>query len=156
MPKPLFKKNDLINIINNNINLTKKMDSNTKIIFNKNSYLDLFLNCDLEQISRVILNLIKNSLESIHEKRLKKPNYEGIISIEIIKIKDYIDILIVDNGLGFKDINLQNLIKPYFTTKKNGSGLGLSIVNKIIADHNGTFKILDHKNGAKLKISFPN
>ncbi len=156
MPKPLFKKNDLINIINNNINLTKKMDSNTKIIFNKNSYLDLFLNCDLEQISRVILNLIKNSLESIHEKRLKKPNYEGIISIEIIKIKDYIDILVVDNGLGFKDINLQNLIKPYFTTKKNGSGLGLSIVNKIIADHNGTFKILDHKNGAKLKISFPN
>ena len=156
MPKPLFKKNDLINIINNNIHLTKKMDSNTKIIFNKNSYLDLFLNCDLEQISRVILNLIKNSLESIHEKRLKKPNYEGIISIEIIKIKDYIDILVVDNGLGFKDINLQNLIKPYFTTKKNGSGLGLSIVNKIIADHNGTFKILDHKNGAKLKISFPN
>ncbi len=156
MPKPLFKKNDLINIINNNIHLTKKIDSNTKIIFNKNSYLDLFLNCDLEQISRVILNLIKNSLESIHEKRLKKPNYEGIISIEIIKIKDYIDILVVDNGLGFKDINLQNLIKPYFTTKKNGSGLGLSIVNKIIADHNGTFKILDHKNGAKLKISFPN
>ena len=104
----------------------------------------------------MILNLIKNSLESIHEKRLKKPNYEGIISIEIIKIKDYIDILVVDNGLGFKDINLQNLIKPYFTTKKNGSGLGLSIVNKIIADHNGTFKILDHKNGAKLKISFPN
>ena len=72
-----------------------------------------------------------------------------------MKIRDYIDINLIDNGIGFADKNLNNLIKPYYTTKKNGSGLGLSIVNKIIIDHNGFFKILEHKNGAKIKLSFP-
>ena len=44
---------------------------------------------------------------------------------------------------------------PYFTTKKNGSGLGLSIVVKIINDHNGTIDFLDYDKGAKIKLTFP-
>ena len=50
----------------------------------------------------------------------------------------------------------KNLIKPYYTTKQKGSGLGLSIVNKIINDHNGTIKLSNHKNGAMVEIKLPN
>ena len=155
MPKPLFKNNNIIEIIENNIKLISKLDENTSIIFRKNNLNNLVFSCDYEQINRVIFNLIKNSIESIKEKSEKNPNFKGIINIEIIKISDYIDINLIDNGVGFADKNFNNLIKPYYTTKKNGSGLGLSIVNKIIIDHNGFFKILEYKNGAKIKLSFP-
>ena len=155
MPKPLFKNNNIIEIIENNIKLISKLDENTSIIFRKNNLNNLVLSCDYEQINRVIFNLIKNSIESIKEKSEKNPNFKGIINIEIMKISDYIDIKLIDNGVGFADKNFNNLIKPYYTTKKNGSGLGLSIVNKIIIDHNGFFKIHEYKNGAKIKLSFP-
>ena len=155
MPKPLFKNNNIIEIIENNIKLISKLDENTSIIFRKNNLNNLVLSCDYEQINRVIFNLIKNSIESIKEKSEKNPNFKGIINIEIIKISDYIDINLIDNGVGFADKNFNNLIKPYYTTKKNGSGLGLSIVNKIIIDHNGIFKIHEYENGAKIKLSFP-
>ena len=155
MPKPLFKNNNIIEIIENNIKLISKLDENTSIIFRKNNLNNLVLSCDYEQINRVIFNLIKNSIESIKEKSEKNPNFKGIINIEIMKISDYIDINLIDNGVGFADKNFNNLIKPYYTTKKNGSGLGLSIVNKIIIDHNGFFKIHEYENGAKIKLSFP-
>ena len=49
----------------------------------------------------------------------------------------------------------KDLIKPYFTTKQKGSGLGLSIVSKIINDHNGSLKFFDKKNGATIQIILP-
>ena len=154
MPKPLFKINNLTSIIKNNINLINKVDSKIKINFVNSGKIEDNLSCDLEQINRVIFNLIKNSIESIHEKQLKTVNFEGLINIEISKGRDYIMIVITDNGTGFENKTTKDLIKPYYTTKKNGSGLGLAIVNKIIADHNGSIYLSNIKDGAKIKIIF--
>ena len=63
--------------------------------------------------------------------------------------------MIDDNGIGFDNQNFNNLSKPYFTTKKKGSGLGLSIVEKILSDHNGSIEFLKKKEGAKIKIMLP-
>ena len=62
--------NDLINITKDNINLLREIDLNVNIDFNHKQNKILF-NCDSEQISRVIFNLIKNSIESIHERQAK-------------------------------------------------------------------------------------
>ena len=62
---------------------------------------------------------------------------------------------ITDNGTGFSTDIIKNITKPYFTTKTQGSGLGLSIVNKIINDHNGSIKFLNTSNGAKVQIILP-
>ncbi len=151
MPKPLFKKNDLIEIIKSNIDLLKKIDISIKINF-KNSNEKIFFLSDYEQLSRVFLNLIKNSIESIQEKVKKTSNISKIIDIEITEIRDYITINIIDDGIGFSNIDAKELIKPYFTTKEKGTGLGLSIVNKIINDHNGSIEFKNFHNGAKVKI----
>ena len=154
MPKPLMKENNLNNIINNNIKLLNKLNNKIQIKFTTNKNKDIFFLCDLEQMNRVIFNLIKNSIDSISEKYLKNTDFKGLINIEIFKRNEYIDIIIIDNETGFKNKKKEELIKPYFTTKNNGSGLGLSIVNKIITDHNGVIKFSNYNDGAKIQINF--
>ena len=60
-----------------------------------------------------------------------------------------------DNGTGFTNSDLRIFSKPYFTTKKEGSGLGLSIVEKILNDHNGFIEFFSLEEGAKIKILLP-
>ena len=154
MPKPIFQNNDIIEIINNNVSLLEELDKDIVFKFNlkKNKIL---LKFDSEQIGRVIFNLVKNSIESIQEKSLKNTEFTKIIDIEIINKSDYITVNITDNGTGFSIKNIKNIIKPYFTTKPKGSGLGLSIVNKIINDHNGSIKFNSNIDGAKVVLTLP-
>ena len=154
MPKPVFKRINLLNIIKDNVFLLKEIDSSIKIelTHTENEYL---FTCDSEQISRVFFNLIKNSIESIQEKSSKSTDFDKIIDIEIIERKDYISINLSDAGIGFLKNNAKQLIKPYFTTKEKGSGLGLSIVNKIINDHDGNIQFMNSKIGAKIEIQLP-
>ena len=154
MPKPIFKINDLINIIKDNINLLKEVDLNINIEFNYKKSKILF-NCDSEQISRVFFNLIKNSIESIHERQAKIADFAKKISIVIVSKSDYIEFILTDNGTGFSESNLKNILKPYYTTKSKGSGLGLSIVNKIINDHEGTIQFKKQNVGAKIIVKLP-
>ena len=155
MPKPSKKKNDLVEIIETNISLLKELNKDININL-KYKKTNLFLDIDNEQISRVFFNLIKNSIDSINEKLEKTTNFNPKINIEITLNNDYIKVIIEDNGIGFLQNNLENIIKPYFTTKKKGTGLGLSIVTKIIYDHNGTIKFLSIYNGARVEIILPN
>ena len=152
MPKPVYKANDLRDIIILNIELLKKLDK--KINFKFDSNKSFIFKFDYEQISRACFNLIKNSIESVIEKCQKAPNSNKNIDIEIAEHIDYISLTIIDTGLGFKNIKTSELTKPYFTTKTNGTGLGLSIVSKIINDHNGTINFSNHEEGAKVEIKF--
>ena len=153
MPKPILKRNEIIDIINENINLLSEVDKSISIDLKCNEKNISYI-CDGEQISRVYLNLIKNSIESIQEKTFKNPNFAKKIDIEITNKSDYIETIIIDNGTGFSEKHLKNITKPYFTTKSMGTGLGLSIVNKIINDHNGTIKFINQKSGAKVILNF--
>ncbi len=152
MPKPIYKNNDLKDVVLLNIELLRKLDVNIK--FNFNSKKSFKFKFDYEQINRVCFNLFKNSIESIREKAQKTTNINKNIDIEIKDHFDYISLTIIDSGLGFKNIKISELTKPYFTTKTNGTGLGLSIVSKIINDHNGTITFSNFEDGAKIEIKF--
>ncbi len=155
MPKPILKDNDLIKILYDNIKLLSEIDKGIEINLKKNKEKILF-NCDKEQIGRVFFNLIKNSIESIHQKFEKDPDFTKKILIEILQNNSHIKFTLVDNGIGFNQIKgkIRNILNPYFTTKKNGTGLGLSIVNKIINDHNGELNFYSINDGAKIEIIF--
>ena len=155
MPKPILKKHDIVKIINENILLMNEFDRTVKINFKSDDEF-LYINCDSEQFNRIFTNLFKNAIESLNEKFTKNPDFSKKIDIEILKKDDYIQIIIKDNGIGFSTKNINDLLKPYFTTKRDGTGLGLPIVNKIINDHNGTLKLFENKLGAEIKINLPN
>ena len=155
MPKPTMRKNDIVILLEENIKLLKELDNSIEIDLSTNSK-KIILNSDKEQISRVFLNLIKNSVESIQQKAEKESNFSKKIAIELIESDSHINLIIVDNGIGLGKLsdNIKDILNPYFTTKKNGTGLGLSIVNKIVNDHNGKIEFIKKDDGAKIKIDF--
>ena len=153
MPKPILKRNNLVKLLNENIKLLSEINKSIEINLNKKDE-EILLECDKEQISRVFINLIKNSIESIEQKVEKNPDFKKKILIDISSNNDHILISIEDNGVGFDKNNIEEILNPYYTTKKNGTGLGLSIVNKIINDHKGELEFIPINNGAKIQIRF--
>ena len=154
MPKPVLKKINLNKLISRSINLHKL--SEAKIKFNlskKNSSIEI--NGDEGQLNRVFINLIKNSIESINEKKIKNADFKGKINVDIEEDSDYIFVTTVDNGIGFDQVDKKKMLTPYFTTKKKGTGLGLAVVTKIISDHNGSILFNSIKDGAKVEIILP-
>ncbi len=155
MPKPILKKNNLVQIIKENIKLLSELDNSINIKFKRNQE-TIVLDSDKEQLSRVFFNLLKNSIESIQQKAENNANFNKKITIEVNDSNNHITINIIDNGIGFGlfAANIKDILNPYFTTKKNGTGLGLSIVSKIINDHNGNIDFIALKDGAEIKINF--
>ena len=154
MPKPIFKKIETSKLISRSLSLHELSEKNiTFTLSNQSSY--TYIKGDEEQLNRVFINLIKNSIESINEKKLKNAIFKGKINVDITEDSDYIYIIILDNGVGFDEANKTKMLTPYFTTKKKGTGLGLAIVTKIISDHNSTILFDSVKNGAKVEIIIP-
>ena len=152
MPSPILKKQNINLIMKRAVDFMKLSLKNEITFIN---YSDRFyVNVDEDQFYRVFINLIKNSEESLNEKKEKEANFKGKIDIEIRPNNDYIEIILKDNGIGITDT--KKVMTPYFTTKKTGTGLGLPIVNKIINEHSGDFYIVNKKNnGVEIFITLP-
>jgi len=107
-------------------------------------------NIDRDQMKRVMINLIKNSLTAIER--------EGNIRIETSydpKLQ-MVRLEVSDDGCGIPDEEKGKLFEPYYSTKKSGTGLGLTIVNAVIADHNGYIRVRDNEpKGTTFLIELP-
>ena len=155
MPKPIFEKNDILEIVNSSIETYQLNYEKIKFIF-KNFLTNTEIYCDKGQINRALLNVYKNAIESIEEKS-GDVMLDGKIITELSEDKKFYFISIYDDGVGFKDSGNFKHNDPYFTTKKDGSGLGLSIVSKIVHEHNGQIFYENRKkeNGALVSITIP-
>ena len=122
------------------------------IEFKLNDYLPI-LSLDSIQFQQAITNLVRNAIQAMNEGGIKLPKI--IITTDIIDSHN-VEINIIDNGPGFSVDNPQILLEPYFTTKKDGMGIGLSISRTIIEAHGG--KLLAKHNpqgGAWFQIELP-
>jgi two-component system, sporulation sensor kinase E len=97
---------------------------------------------DPKYLKMVFINLIKNAIEAYEgESTLQKK--EILLTIE--ENTPFIEISIKDHGGGIAPTHLKKIFEPYFTTKKNGVGIGLSMVYKIISEHQGSIQVQSHK-----------
>ncbi|WP_066251158.1 ATP-binding protein [Neobacillus drentensis] len=105
--------------------------------------------CDEKQLKQVFINLIKNAIEAMTE--------GGKIEIRVKVIeKDKMSVSILDEGGGIADENILNLGEPFFTTKKDGTGLGLMVTNQIIKDHLGELNIDSIlEKGTRIEVVLP-
>ncbi len=150
LPDPVFNKFELIDFV------SEIMESRAMICedieYNFNSSIKSFIfNGDANQIQQVLINLLKNSEESITE------NHKTVRNISLCVTTDdqMLFLELNDTGVGFALNDLEKLTEAYFTTRVKGTGLGLAVVKKIIQDHNGTL-IMDNnpQGGAKITIAF--
>ena len=108
------------------------------------------LSLDREQIKRTMINLIDNAISAI------KGQGNIAVSISNDSILKIVRIEVADDGAGISDDDKTRLFEPYFSTKKTGMGLGLTIVSTIVADHNGIIRVQDNQpKGAKFVIELP-
>ncbi len=108
------------------------------------------LNIDRRQIKQAMINLVDNAIASI------KANGKISITLTSDPILNIVRIEVADNGPGISDEDKTHLFEPYFSTKKTGMGLGLTIVSTIVADHNGMIQVQDNQpQGAKFVIELP-
>jgi two-component system sensor kinase FixL len=120
--------------------------------FVSNKVTDLFV--DRVQIQQVILNLLRNGMEAMHAIRYKKGT---MITIKaILNTASCVEIAIEDRGCGLSEKIIKKLFTPFLTTKKNGTGIGLSISKRIIEEHGGYIYFANNKSaGATFFFTLP-
>jgi two-component system nitrogen regulation sensor histidine kinase NtrY len=105
---------------------------------------------DREQIKRVLLNLLDNAVAAVEE------NGEIKLSTAYDPRRGMVRLEIADNGCGLAPDIRAKIFEPYFSTKENGTGLGLTIVSQIIEDHRGYIRALpNHPRGTRFTIELP-
>ncbi len=109
---------------------------------------NIFAWIDINLFPNAVWNILKNSIESIKEK--------GIISVQLYEQDGLQYIEINDNGIGIDETYLNKVGTPFFTTKAQGTGLGLTITKKIIESHGGRIQIRSKKDiGTCVSIILP-
>lgn len=128
--KPLFKK------------------EKAKIALNMSD--EIYIYADYNRLKQVLINVLKNSLEA----RKKSIPLEVLINVK--KYKTMVKLTITDNGIGMTKEIMENMDKIFYTTKENGTGLGVVLSSEIIKLHNGKIKYSSAENvGTTVTISLP-
>lgn len=92
---------------------------------------NIIVNMDYNRIKQVIINVIKNAVEACRESN-------GMVTTTAFTEEDYLIIVVKDNGIGMDKFVLDNILVPFYTTKDNGTGLGVSLSKEILEAHGGT------------------
>jgi nitrogen fixation/metabolism regulation signal transduction histidine kinase len=132
--KKLFKVADLLNRVQILYSSLEKSDRIDLTFSLKDPDLEIF--ADQNMISQVLINLVKNALEANEN----NPNGK-IIIVAGTDINLHPEICVIDNGPGITEENLDEIFVPFFTTRQNGSGIGLSISKQIMRVHGGYLKV---------------
>lgn len=119
-------------------------DLNTKSIIIKEEIELIDIIFDRIHLKNILINLIKNSIESI--------KVNGEILIRTFKTNDLTCISVIDSGIGIKSSELDNIFNPFYTTKPDGTGLGLSSCKKYCEDNSAQLKVEQLEKGCKFTI----
>jgi len=109
----------------------------------------LYIMADKEKLTMALLNIVINATEAVDE-------YDGEITVSLTETEKSIILQIGDNGPGIPEEYISRLFEPYFTQKKNGMGLGLSVSLNVIQAHNAAVDVSSSPDtGTKFTITFP-
>lgn len=124
----------------------------TNIIFITSDELteDISIKGNKTNIEQMLINILKNSVESIPD------NKRGKIDMQLSNDDKFVKFKISDNGIGISKEKLELIFEEFYSTKTNGTGLGLSIVKEIVENHNGKIEIESEENkGTVVTIKLP-
>ncbi|MFD2114433.1 ATP-binding protein [Paenibacillus yanchengensis] len=125
---------------------------NCELIFNQ-LVTDLFVSIDVKQMKQVVLNILRNALEAV---QMTDEFHRSKVTVEVNSNGNFAEITIQDNGKGMDKATMSKLFEPFYTTKSTGTGLGLSVSERIIRNHGGSIRVNSIENcGTVFVISLP-
>ena len=109
---------------------------------------DVVVRGDDKRIQQALLNIMLNALQAV--------NSNGEVTVTMLAGENTAEVIVRDNGRGIPTKDLREITKPFFTTKEQGSGLGMNIVSNIVEEHRGTLNIESEAGkGTQVTIAFP-
>ena len=151
--KQLFALNGLLDDL-------RELFSHPYIKFESSAVDGVELLADRTQIEQVLINLLKNSVEACEERDNSAGDYDKRITFaaDVVSTSGSrcVEFSVTDNGIGVLASVREQLFVPFFTTKKSGSGIGLSLCKQIITNHGGSIEIeSDENGGCTVRCSLP-
>ncbi|GJD48420.1 Adaptive-response sensory-kinase SasA [Methylobacterium crusticola] len=145
MPKPAIARNDLTEIVKQNLFMMRV--AHPDIAF---TMVDegprVSAAFDTRLLSQAVTNILKNAVEAVQAVP-EDVRGQGRIALRLCEEGDGVVIEITDNGKGFPTEGRQRLLEPYMTTREGGTGLGLAIVSKVLEEHGGGIELNDNPDG---------
>lgn len=137
IPPPTLKDVNVAGLINRVMLLMELENGFERIEFKSKIYTDnLSIYVDENQITQVLINLIKNAIQALNDTHNPKIS---IIAQRLINNKT--EISVIDNGYGVSQDLMEHIFVPFFTTKDNGGGIGLSLSKQIMRNHKGSIEV---------------
>mgnify|MGYP005989853645 CR=1 FL=1 len=150
LPMPKKEKININNVVKNTLLLFEQEFSSKKIEIQFNHAIETTINADKQQIEQVLINLLSNCLHALVN--IKNPQITITLSKEINRVH----LTVSDNGIGISKEIKDTIFVPYFTTRKDGSGIGLTLTKSIIEAHNGSIHFKSEKGKTSFNITFIN
>jgi PAS domain S-box-containing protein len=147
--KPIFAAGDVADLLQETLRLMKTEIENRRIDVAVEFPGEVpKVQIDRHQIKQVFFNLIKNALEAMPD--------GGSLKIAMQASDVWLEVAFLDTGVGFGPEQMGRLFQPYQTTKANGTGLGLMIVQRIVQEHGGQIEVASRPGeGSCFRIMLP-
>lgn len=119
---------------------------------------EMTLDADQEMIEQVLINLVKNAMEAVSDDAKAAPDQSAkqlkVAIRAFIDARGHSVIEVTDNGPGIPTETLEKIFVPFFTTKKDGSGIGLSLSREVMRQHGGSITLSSDENGTSARLRF--
>ncbi len=147
--KPTLVTTDLGSVIEDVVLFTSRFAKQANVTIDLLLAEDLpSISGDPDQLKQVFLNLVTNAVQAMTE-------MGGHIHIEARSERDYLVVVVSDTGPGIAERDLPKVFDPFFTKRAEGTGLGLTIVHRIIDEHDGHIEVQSSEHGTSFTVALP-
>jgi two-component system nitrogen regulation sensor histidine kinase NtrY len=146
MPKPVFRREVVVDIARHSLFLHEVAHPDIRFAFDAGADVDELV-CDRRQMGQALTNIVKNAVEAVEAKPVTEDGGpRGHIGMTVMRDGDMLLIRVRDDGIGLPP-ERERMLEPYVTTRAKGTGLGLAIVKKIVEEHMGEIRFDDAEGG---------
>ena len=147
--KPTLVRTDLNEVLEDVVLFTNRFAKQSNVVIAENLDPDLApVQGDPDQLKQVFLNLVTNAVQAMDKTG-------GTITIETRAAGEYVEISVADTGPGIPPADLPKVFDPFFTQRSEGTGLGLTIVHRIIDEHEGHIEVQSDRDGTIFTVTLP-
>ncbi|RYZ11280.1 MAG: PAS domain-containing sensor histidine kinase [Alphaproteobacteria bacterium] len=157
MPKPTFGEFNLVDMAQS-VAFAQRMATPAIAVSVDAPTHPIVIRGDERMLAQALTNVVKNASEAVERHLESGATKFGSVMLDIFEDGDEVQVTVRDNGPGFPVQDRERLLEPYVTTRKNGVGLGLAIVTRIVEDHGGRIWLGDNDtapSGARVDIRLP-